>query len=749
MSNSRISGLYRLSVNDRIGELVKRGFLSRDAAKALLEGAPLLPLGTADRMAENVIGVFGLPFGIAPNFLVNDKDYVVPMVVEEPSIIAGVSGAARIFRNSGGFVATSSDPILIGQIQIVGVRDPDRAVQSLFSVQDELIALANSLQPNLEKRGGGAREIEFYKYRLPDGDWTVVLHLLVDTRDAMGANIVNAMCEGLAARVEEVCSGNVVLRILSNLADKSLVKVKATIALASLGSDGHSAEFVRDGIVLATDFANTDPYRAATHNKGIMNGVDALAIATGNDWRAIEAGAHAFAVKEGAYRSLTSWSVESNGDLTGELTMPLKVGIVGGSLSSNPGARTGLAIAGVSSATELARLMAATGLAQNFAALRALVTHGIQKGHMSLHARSVAAAAGIPDDQFDNVVAGMIESGDVKTWKAEELASSATPDGMPDEPLTGNAAIGEACAKVILLGEHAAVYDRHVLALPIAAAVTAQIAERESGIRLSIPQWGIHDDWSDRNRKPGGASIVIDLIMLQLGLTNRGFDIRVSSRVPIGMGLGSSAAFAVAVIRALDQLLGLKQTELEIDRLAFRCEGLTHGTPSGIDNNIATFGEPVLYSRGSSGRTIPVSLVEIPPLVIASSGIKGDTREMVAGVRSRYEQNEALYTTIFDEIGELSVAGATALREADYAYLGSMMNVCQGFLNAIEVSTPELEKMIHIARSAGAIGAKLTGAGGGGSIVALCPGKVNEVSEALGLAGYEIIRMAADGDQRD
>jgi hydroxymethylglutaryl-CoA reductase len=746
MSNSRVSGLYRMSVEDRIGMLVKRGFLNRDDARYLLDGTPLLPRSTADRMAENVVGVFGLPFGIAPNFLVNDKDYIVPMVVEEPSIIAGVSGAARIFRDSGGIVATSTDPVLIGQVQIVGIRDPDKAVQSLFSSQDELIAFANSLQPNLEERGGGAREIEFYKYRLPDGDWTVVLHLLVDTRDAMGANIVNTMCEGLAPKVEDICGGNVVLRILSNLADKSLVRARTTIALASLGNGDYSAEFVRDGIVLATDFANTDRYRAATHNKGIMNGVDALAIATGNDWRAIEAGAHAFAARDGAYRPLTSWSVESNGDLTGELTMPLKVGIVGGSLSSNPGARIGLAITGVSSATELARLMAATGLAQNFAALRALVSHGIQKGHMRLHARSVAAAAGVPDDQFDQVVAGMIESGDVKTWKAQELAVIPAAGNVPDAPLTGNVATGEACAKVILLGEHAAVYDRHVLALPIKAAVTAQIAERASGVTLSIPQWDISDDWSKPDRKPGGASTVVDLIMLQLGLTGRGFDIRVTSRVPLGMGLGSSAAFAVAVIRAFDQLLGLEKTELEINRLAFRCEGLTHGTPSGIDNNIATFGEPVLFSKSGGTRTQPVQLVELPPLVIATSHIRGVTKDMVAGVRARYEKNEALYTTIFDEINELSVAGAAALRDADYAYLGSIMNVCQGFLNAIEVSTPELEKMIHIARDAGAIGAKLTGAGGGGSIVALCPGKVSEVADALERAGYEIIRMTASRD---
>jgi len=738
MSDSRISGLYRLSVDDRIRELAHRGFLSQEHAATLLEGAPLLPRPVADKMIENVIGVFGLPFGIAPNFLVNNKDYVVPMVVEEPSIIAGVSSAAKTIRESGGFEINASRPILIGQVQIVGIRDPDKAVQSLFASQDELIGLANALQPNLVKRGGGARDVEFFKYRLPDGDWTVVLHLMVDTRDAMGANIVNTMCEGIAPRIEEICGGNVVLRILSNLADKSLVRARAKITLSSLQSNGHSAEFVRDGIVLATDFANADPYRAATHNKGIMNGIDALAIATGNDWRAIEAGAHAFAARKGAYRSLTSWSVAPNGDLLGDLTVPLKTGIVGGSLSSNPGARTGLALTGVQSAAELSGLMAATGLAQNFAALKALVSDGIQKGHMNLHARSVAATAGVPDDKFTQVVDGMIASGDIKIWKAEELAAATAE---PPRPALANAATGGACGKVILLGEHAAVYDRRVLALPLAAAVSAQVAAGESGVTHWATDWNIDDAWEKPGDAPDGAATVVALIMQDFGVSNRQFDIRISSRIPLGMGLGSSAAFAVAVSRAFVALLGLEKTDLEIDRLAFRCEGITHGTPSGIDNNIATFGEPVLYTRASGTRTKPIPLSGTPPLVVASSGVRRVTRDLVAGVRARYERNEALYQTIFDEIDELSVGGAAALRNSDYEQLGSMMNVCQGFLNAIEVSTPGLEEMIHIARSAGAIGAKLTGAGGGGSIVALCPGKVGEVTAALTDAGYECFGM--------
>ncbi len=370
------------------------------------------------------------------------------------------------------------DPVSIGQIQISNVPDGDSATQVLLSARSELIDFANSLQPALQARGGGARDIEVFKYALPNGQWMVVLHLLIDTRDAMGANIVNTLCEALAPRVERLLDAKTRLRILSNLADRSLVTVRGRVRTEMLASDGHSAEEVRDAIVAANDFANIDPYRAATHNKGIMNGVDAVAIATGNDWRAIEAGAHAFAARDGAYRALTNWEVLPNGDLSGELTMPLKVGIVGGSLESNPGAKIGLALCGVESATELARLMAATGLAQNFAALKALVSDGIQKGHMSLHARSVAATAGVPDEFFDHVVAGMIASGDIKTWKAEELASGFVRDARNSSAdLEEGVACGTAFGKVILLGEHAVVYDRHALALPLANAVTASVQE--------------------------------------------------------------------------------------------------------------------------------------------------------------------------------------------------------------------------------------------------------------------------------
>lgn len=745
MTDSQISGFYKLTVTDRILALEKRGVLSAAAAGALRNGSAVLPTAVADKMVENVVGVFGLPLAIAPNFLVNGKDYVVPMVVEEPSVVAGVSGAAKIFRDAGGFSVLADEPILIGQIQIVDITDPDAAIRHLYSAQQELLSAANELQSRLVARGGGARDIEYFKFRLPDGQWTVVLHLLVDTRDAMGANVVNTMCEGISPTVERLCGGRACLRILSNLADQSLVTVRGKLPLQALANSDYSAESVRDGIVLANDFANADAHRAATHNKGIMNGIDAVALATGNDWRALEAAAHAFAVRDGAYRSLTSWSVEPNGDLLGELIIPLRVGIVGGAQAANPGAVMGLSISGVSSGTELASLMGAVGLAQNFAALRALVTHGIQKGHMSLHARNLAASAGASGEIFNQVVSGMLASGEVKSWKASELVRKLERRGRSAKTdIREDGATGVAAGKIILLGEHAVVYDRHALALPLEASIEANVAKGSTVMTLSIPAWEMHQQWSPGQSVDSTAAAAIELITQHFGVRGQPFIVQVRSRIPAAMGLGASAAFAVAVIRAFDGLLGTNLDNAKIDDLAFECERLAHGTPSGIDNNIATYGEAVLYSKSTRTRTRPFALSEVPPIVVAASGLRGSTKDMVAGVRERYDENSALYTTIFDEIDEMSVAGSVALKNCDYKQLGALMNVCQGFLNAIEVSTPELEKMIAIARANGAVGAKLTGAGGGGSIVALCPGRTVEVARALRDAGYQIVRVPGD-----
>lgn len=389
---ARIPNFFKMSINERITALHRRGLLDDEDLRALTSGDHTLRLPVADKMIENVVGVFGLPLGLALNFLINGQDYVVPLVVEEPSIVAGLSGAARIARLSGGYHASSTDPILIGQVQTVNIDDVEQARARLLARREEILALANSLHPKMQARGGGALDIEVFSHHAPeDGREMLVLHLLVDTRDAMGANLVNTMCEGIASLVETITGGKVFLRILSNLTDRALARASVRIPARNLEGKGFTGEEVRDGIILANDLALVDPYRAATHNKGIMNGVDAVLMATANDWRSVEAGAHAYAARDGRYRPLAVWQ-NRGGALYGEMTIPLAVGTVGGALQVHDGAKLALRILGSEAASDLAAASAAAGLACNLAALRALATEGIQRGHMALHARMVARA---------------------------------------------------------------------------------------------------------------------------------------------------------------------------------------------------------------------------------------------------------------------------------------------------------------------------------------------------------------------
>lgn len=429
-SGSRIPNFFKLSIPARIDALRERTALTEDDLLALENGSHTLQRQTADKMIENVVGVLGLPLGVGLNFLVDGRDVIVPLSVEEPSIVAGLSGAARTARLSGGFHTEVTAPVLIGQVQVVGVADVELAKQALFDRKDELVDLANSLHPKMVARGGGARDVEVFHHRAPEGGVQgaperdmLVLHLLVDTRDAMGANVVNGMCEGVAGLVEAITGGRVFLRILSNLSDRALVRARVRFPVEKLTMKDFRGEEVRDGIVLASDLAQVDPYRATTHNKGIMNGVDAVAIATGNDFRAIEAAAHAFAARTGRYRALTRWFTNDGGDLAGELEMPMKVGTVGGSLESNPTVRLSHRLLGNPDAAALAGVMGAVGLAQNYAALRSLVTAGIQRNHMRLHARGVVSTAQVPEEIFDDVVEALIECGDIKVWKAREIAA--------------------------------------------------------------------------------------------------------------------------------------------------------------------------------------------------------------------------------------------------------------------------------------------------------------------------------------
>ncbi len=410
---------YNLSVDERLDEVARAAGLSDAERQSFGPGG--LAADQADHMVENVVGVYGLPLGIAQNFRVNGRDVLVPMVIEEPSVVAGASFMAKLARAAGGFSAETDAPEMIGQIQVLDLANLDAAAAALEAHKDELLALAGEIDPVLRRLGGGPRDLRVRVFReTPVGPFLAV-HLVYDVRDAMGANAVNTAVERLAPRVEAISGGRAHLRILSNLADRRLARSRCTIPLSELGFEDYSAEAVRDGIVAAWAFAAVDPYRAATHNKGIMNGVDAVVIATGNDWRAVEAGAHAYAARSGQYTTLSTWGVDADGNLAGSIVMPMAVGIVGGATKVHPAARAALKILGVTTAGELAGIIVSVGLAQNLAALRALATEGIQRGHMSLHARQVAIAAGAQGETIARLAETLVSEGTVRIDRAEEI----------------------------------------------------------------------------------------------------------------------------------------------------------------------------------------------------------------------------------------------------------------------------------------------------------------------------------------
>ena len=413
MRTSRISGFYKLGVSERLG--IVKDFAGLTDEEVNLLQTSKMGLVIADKMIENVIGTFELPLGIATNFLINGKDYLIPMAIEEPSVVAAASNAARMCRDGGGLFAVSTDPLMIAQIQLVGVTSPHTAVMKILQHKDEIIRIANEKDPLLISLGGGVRDVEVRVIQTPVGPM-VITHLIVDVKDAMGANVVNTMAEAVGPYIEKLTGGKVLLRIVSNLADRRLVKVWTRVPKEAVGGPE-----VVDGIVYAWAFAASDPYRATTHNKGIMNGVIAVALATGQDTRALEAGAHAYAARSGRYTTLSTWEKDENGDLIGYLEMPMAVGIVGGATRVNPLAKISLKILGVKTARELAEVMGAVGLAQNLAALRALVAEGIQRGHMKLHARQIAIAAGAHGEEIDKVVTEMLKEGVIRIDKAKEI----------------------------------------------------------------------------------------------------------------------------------------------------------------------------------------------------------------------------------------------------------------------------------------------------------------------------------------
>ena len=423
LPTSRIEGLRNLSPSRRLHKIADAASLSRQSAEAL-RGDGVLSPEIADGMIENVIGVFELPLGVATNFIVNGRDRLIPMAVEEPSVVAAASYMARIARDHGGFETSSTDPVMRAQIQVLQVEDTAAARANLLAARDRIVALANERDTVLIGLGGGCRDIEVHVFDETPAGPMVVVHLLVDVRDAMGANTVNTMAETVAPLIGEVSGGETRLRILSNLADLRLSRARVEIPFAALDTQEYSGERIAQGIFEAWAFASVDPYRAATHNKGIMNGIDPVIIATGNDWRAIEAGAHAYAARSGSYTALTRWQVTEQRTLIGSIEMPMAVGLVGGATKTHPSARAALELMGVSSAGELGEICVAVGLAQNMAALRALATEGIQRGHMALHARNIAIMAGATGDEIGRVARQIAAEGNVTVDRAKAVLAS-------------------------------------------------------------------------------------------------------------------------------------------------------------------------------------------------------------------------------------------------------------------------------------------------------------------------------------
>jgi len=420
--SSLASGFYKLSPEKRL-EFLKNFAGLTDEEVALLRNTGSLPLDLADRMIENVVGAVPIPLGIGVNFLINNRDYLIPMAIEEPSVVAAASYAAKMVRDGGGFYTSSTSPVMIGQIQVVGMKDPYAAKMRLLQAREEILKKANEQDPVLVSAGGGARDLDAKVIHTTQGAM-LIAELHVDCRDAMGANAVNTMAESVAPMIERITGGHVYLRIISNLAVKRLTRAWCIVPKESVGG-----EEVVDGIVNASAFAAADPYRAATHNKGILNGIIAVIIATCNDHRAIEAGAHAYAAKDGRYTTLSTWEKNENGDLVGSIELPMAVGLIGGAVRTHPIAKIAIKILGVKTANEFGEVLAAVGLAQNLGALRALAHEGIQRGHMSLHARNIAVAAGATGELIDLVAERMVEEHKIRMDRAKELIEQYATSG--------------------------------------------------------------------------------------------------------------------------------------------------------------------------------------------------------------------------------------------------------------------------------------------------------------------------------
>ena len=722
--SSRLPGFNGLPWQERVEQLRQYADLS-DAEIALLGTGDALPFEQAAKVSENVVGRYALPFSVATNFKVNGRDYLVPMVVEESSVVAAASYGARLVRECGGFQSSSSDPLMIAQVQLHGVQDFPAAWKAIETNREALIEEANKHVGSLVGRGGGVREVLPRVLEGADGPFLVV-HWIVDVRDAMGANLVNTVAEKTAPRLEELTGGEARLRILSNLSDRRMARAECTVQHEALGSGELPGRVVAERIVSAWRFADADPYRACTHNKGIMNGVDPVLVATGNDWRAVEAGAHAWAARGGRYRPMTTWALDDEGNLKGVLEIPLAVGTVGGITRAHMLAQLALKILRVSSAQELAEVAAAVGLASNLAALKALATEGIQRGHMALHARNIAYAVGTPPIDVDRVVREMIARGTVSHSAAQDIATelrSRAGLAVQDPNPINQYATG----KVILFGEHSVDQGEAALAVPVRDAVVTLLVvgndHHELLLRSSTVEFDVR-----------ASTQIVTTVAEQLGVPpGTGLTVTGHTSIPIHAHLGSSAAFGVAVARALGQKFGIPHGPARVAEVVLAAERAIHGAPAGVDAAVIAWERPIWFRRGEVEFLTPGKPFD---LIVAYSGVAVPSKTVNAEWDEAMQRDPVRFAGVVRALAECATQGRAAFEAGDLPRLGALLTESHRVLAEVGFSTPELDRLLAVAREAGALGGKLTGEGRGGCVIVLPPpGAKDVVMAALRAAG--------------
>jgi len=718
---SRVPGFYRLPVEQRLAFLARSFNLSEKEVSDLRNG-DALRVEHAVNLVENAVGVFGLPLGLGLNFFVDGREHIIPMAIEEASIIAAASRAALIIRSGGGFHTKVDPPVMIGQIQVLDLDNPQRAAKLVNENKKEIINQANISHPRMLIRGGGVFDLEtrIIQSGTDIGDM-LMIHLLFDVKEAMGANAVSGACESAAPLVENLTGGRTNLRILSNLADKRLARAEFSLPCDKLTTKKMNGEKVARFIIEADCLARNDPYRAATHNKGIFNGLCAMALALGQDWRAIEAGGHAYASRDGQYRGLTTYSIE-NDCLKGQIELPLQVGWVGGAIKSHPGVKTLQKISGIVNSNQLAGVLAAVGLGQNFAALHALCTDGIQKGHMALHARSVALSVGVPADEVEDVAFEMIRQGEIKVAAAEEIYQKMQSSPKPRRKKEQLPVEVFAPGKVVLFGEHATVYNYPGITAALNIGMKVRISHDPDGPRFLKPHYkqvfAVEGSDFDVRR----FTKAVDVALATHDLQQEPIAIEVESDLVPGMGLGSSATFSAALCKALSKYKGVEppqRFDIELFERVQKLESIFHGHPSGMGAATVLSNTVIWFRKGPPREILPIRMSHYMTGIVCFVEPGASTLEIVQKVKTRRRRNPKLIDEILQEIGGLTVDAGIALGTGDSKELGRLMFKNHELLTRLGVSTPALNEAVECLLDYGVLGAKLTGSGGGGAVIAL------------------------------